>query len=46
MRAINLIPADMGGARGRGRTGPGAYVVLGTLAVALVMVTAYTLTSR
>ena len=46
MRAINLIPAEMGGSRGRGRTGPGAYVVLGMLAVALVMVTAYTLTAR
>lgn len=46
MRAINLIPEEMRGGRGRGRTGPGAYVVLGMLAVALVMVTAYTLTSR
>jgi Tfp pilus assembly protein PilN len=46
MKAINLIPDELRGAGSRGRAGAGVYVALGLLAVALVMVTAYTLTTR
>jgi Tfp pilus assembly protein PilN len=46
MKAINLIPDELRGAGSRGRAGAGAYVALGVLAVALLMVTAYTLTTR
>jgi Tfp pilus assembly protein PilN len=46
MKAINLIPNELRGAGSRGAAGAGVYVALGVLAVALVMVTAYTLTTR
>jgi Tfp pilus assembly protein PilN len=46
MRAINLIPTELRRTGSRGRAGLGVYVALGVLAVALVMVTAYTLTTR
>jgi Tfp pilus assembly protein PilN len=46
MRAINLIPQELRGPGSRGRAGAGGYVVLGVLLAALVMVTAYTLTTR
>lgn len=46
MRAINLIPNELRGAGSRGRAGAGVYVALGVLAVAVLMVTVYTLTTR
>jgi Tfp pilus assembly protein PilN len=48
MRAVNLIPTDerRGAGGAGGRSGGFAYVVLGALAVGLVMLTAYTLTTR
>ena len=47
MRAVNLIPSEMrSGGRRPGRSGVGAYAVLGALGLVLAMVTAYTLASR
>jgi Tfp pilus assembly protein PilN len=46
MRAINLIPNELRSAGSRGRPSVGVYVALALLAVALIMVTAYTLTTR
>ena len=48
MRAVNLIPADerRGAGGAGGRSGGFVYVVLGVLAVAVVMITAYTLASK
>jgi Tfp pilus assembly protein PilN len=46
MRAVNLIPEDLRGSGSGGRAGSGIYVLLGVLAVAVLMVTAYTLTTR
>jgi Tfp pilus assembly protein PilN len=47
MRAVNLIPSELrSGGRPAGRSGIGPYVVLGVLGLLLVMVTAYTLTTR
>jgi len=46
MRAVNLIPADARGGRSGGRSGNGAFVVLGVLALLVAMVTLYTLVSR
>jgi Tfp pilus assembly protein PilN len=47
MRAVNLIPADLRASRsGGGRSGNGAFVVLGALALLVVMVSGYTLAGR
>jgi Tfp pilus assembly protein PilN len=46
MRAVNLIPVDARGGRSGGRSGNGAFVVLGVLALLVAMVTVYTLVSR
>ncbi|MEN3284608.1 MAG: hypothetical protein V7607_5748 [Solirubrobacteraceae bacterium] len=46
MRAINLIPNELRGGGSRGSAGAAMYVAIGVLALALVMVTAYTLTTR
>ncbi len=47
MRAVNLLPADLRGARGAGGgSGNGVYVLLGVLALALVLVSVYTLTAK
>jgi Tfp pilus assembly protein PilN len=45
MKAVNLIPAE-DSAAGSGRTGLGAYALIGVLALLVVMSAAYTLTSR
>jgi Tfp pilus assembly protein PilN len=44
MRAVNLIPAEAG--RAGGRSGTGAYILLGVLGVLLVGVVAYVLTGN
>jgi Tfp pilus assembly protein PilN len=47
MRAVNLIPADLRASRsGGGRSGIGALVVLGVLALLVAMVSVYTLAGR
>jgi Tfp pilus assembly protein PilN len=48
MRAVNLIPSDLRATRsgGGGRSGNGAVIVLGVLALLVVMVSAYTLVGR
>jgi Tfp pilus assembly protein PilN len=48
MRAVNLIPSDLRATRsgGDGRSGNGAVIVLGVLALLVVMVSAYTLVGR
>ena len=47
MRAVNLIPVDLRGARGSGgRPGTAAYAVLGVLAVALVFMAAFTIAGK
>jgi Tfp pilus assembly protein PilN len=49
MKAVNLIPAEDrkgGGAGAAGRSGGGAYVLLGALAVLVVMVGAWTLAGK
>jgi Tfp pilus assembly protein PilN len=48
MRAVNLIPNDSGRSWGGsgGRSGGSVYVLLGTLAVALALVTVYVLTNN
>jgi Tfp pilus assembly protein PilN len=47
MRAVNLIPAEHARATGHGgRSGGGAYVVLGVLALAVVMVGVWTYLDR
>jgi Tfp pilus assembly protein PilN len=48
MKAVNLIPGDerRGGAGGAGRAGVAAYLVLGVLAAAVVMLTVHTLAGR
>jgi len=45
MKAVNLIPAD-DTAGGKGRSGAGAYALIGVLAVLVVMSAAYTLVGR
>ena len=45
MKAVNLIPADDTGG-GKGRSGAGAYALIGVLAVLGVMSAAYTLVGR
>ncbi len=45
MKAVNLIPAD-DAAGGKGRSGAGAYAVIGVLAVLVVMSAAYALVGR
>lgn len=48
MRAVNLIPSDerRGAGGAGGRTGGGAHVLLGALAVLVAMVATYTLTAK
>ncbi|MEA2255765.1 MAG: hypothetical protein QOG35_1810 [Solirubrobacteraceae bacterium] len=47
MKAVNLIPSDLRkGRAAAGRAGLGVYALLGGLAVALVMISALTLTAR
>jgi Tfp pilus assembly protein PilN len=46
VKAVNLIPKELRGAGGPGRTGAGVYVLLGALAVVVVLVSAWTLASR
>jgi Tfp pilus assembly protein PilN len=48
MRAVNLIPSDLRATRsgGASRSGNGAVIVLGVLALLVVMVSAYTLVGR
>jgi Tfp pilus assembly protein PilN len=47
MKAVNLIPSDLRKGRAApGRAGVGVYVLLGALAMALVMISALTLTTR
>ena len=46
MRAVNLLPADLRGRSAGGSGGNGVFVLLGVLALALVLVSVYTLTAK
>lgn len=48
MKAINLIPADQrrGAGGAAGRTGGAAYIVVGVLAIALLVVASWTVTNK
>ena len=46
MKAVNLIPTDLRRDRGTARSGSGVYVLLGVLAVVVVMISAWAVSSR